>query len=272
MRAQSAASTLPVGSAGHHVALATYPVLLMLKAHGFPLRWRGHLAVQLVTLLMMMPACTHKCHAELARPGAADLFVNTASAVGRGLHASRAFLLPLFVVRGAAPVLACLRVVGCGLWFVVTHSPSPPGARSQGATSLPEPPSGPSTPLGACIALQWMQLLVLGFGLPTVLLQRSEARSRCLLLKTVLHSNGAGLREEARQEVARGWALPEASPPYERAAAVTLASSGAQRRALSAAAAAATPYLAAAVLAWQGGSVAWALCVAAADGWAALFF
>ena len=183
----------------------------------------------------------------------------------------RLFAAALCGARGST-VLACLRVVGCGLWFVVTHSPSPPGARSQGATSLPEPPSGPSTPLGACIALQWMQLLVLGFGLPTVLLQRSEARSRCLLLKTVLHSNGAGLREEARQEVARGWALPEASPPYERAAAVTLASSGAQRRALSAAAAAATPYLAAAVLAWQGGSVAWALCVAAADGWAALFF
>ena len=167
-------------------------------------------------------------------------------------------------------MLACLRVVGCGLWFVVTHSPCPPGARSQGATSLPEPPSGPSTPLSACIALQWMQLLVLGFGLPTVLLLHWETRSRRLLLKTLLHSNEPGLRREARQ-VARGWALLEASPPHERAAAVTLASSGPRRRAISASVAAVTPYLAAAVLAWQGGSVAWALCVAAADGWVAAF-
>ena len=193
----------------------------------------------------------------------------------------RLFAAALCGARGST-VLACLRVVGCGLWFVVTHSPSPPGARSQGATSLPEPPSGPSTPLGACIALQWMQLLVLGFGLPTVLLQRSEARSRRLLLGSVLHCDDPGLRREARQEVAHGWALPERPPPHERAAAVTLASGSSWHRALSAScssrrqtlsarAAAVTPYLAAAVLAWQGGSVAWALCVVAADGWVAAF-
>ena len=268
---QVVASTLPVGCAAHFVALASPSLLLMVRSYGFQLRLDAHLATQLAALLAMMPACTHKCRAELTRPGAADLFVRTASAVGRGLHASRAFLLPLFVVRGAAPVLACLRVVGCGLWFVVTHSPSPPGACSQGATSLPQPPSGPSTPLSACIALQWMQLLVLGFGLPTLLLFRVEASSRRLLLKSLLHSNEPGLRDEARKEVARGWALPEPPPPRTSAAATAgLRPGGARLQALRIRTASALPYAAVVVLAWQGGSVAWALCVAAADAWVAV--
>ena len=122
---QVVASTLPVGCAAHFVALASPSLLLMVRSYGFQLRLDAHLATQLAALLAMMPACTHKCRAELTRPGAADLFVRTASAVGRGLHASRAFLLPLFVVRGAAPCWpACeLLAVGCGLLSPTHRAP-----------------------------------------------------------------------------------------------------------------------------------------------------
>ena len=201
-----------------------------------------------------------------SRPVCAHSF----SGGARPARQPRLFAAALCGARGST-VLACLRVVGCGLWFVVTHSPSPPGACSQGATSLPQPPSGPSTPLSACIALQWMQLLVLGFGLPTLLLFRVEASSRRLLLKSLLHSNEPGLRDEARKEVARGWALPEPPPPRTSAAATAgLRPGGARLQALRIRTASALPYAAVVVLAWQGGSVAWALCVAAADAWVAV--
>ena len=133
---------------------------------------------------------------------------------------------------------------------------------------MPPPPPPPSTPEAACLALYWLQLVVVALAFPLSVAYILERRSRCRLLCSRVRSDVQGMAAAARREAVRF--LPRSA--LRRAHSEPAGGTPSWRSKLRKASGQALqsvetvlPYTAATLLSWQACSVVWLACVAAAE-------